>query len=94
MPDIYVARLIRMIEDEVNNPRWEGYPKPCDYEIDQLLNNISAELGLSVRFYRMEEDLLRIDFNKNHDEVLLFPELVARFREEYPYLVEGPSGCL
>lgn len=87
MPDIYLARLIRMIEDEVNHPRWDGYCKPCDRDIDGLLNSICSDLDLSLRFHRVDEDLLRISFGNVDDEILLFPELVARFREGYPLLL-------
>lgn len=88
MPDIYLARLIRMIEDEVNHPRYMGYCKPCDTDIDSLLNSICVDLDLSLRFHRVDSDLLKINFDNNGgDEFLLFPEVVARFRESYPLLL-------
>lgn len=89
MVDVYVARLLQMIEDEVNHTRWDEYSKPCDNAIDDLLNNICTDLGLSLRFKRINTDLLKIIFDNIEDEVLMFPEVVARFREEYPMIV----GC-
>jgi hypothetical protein len=91
--DRYLSRLIQMIEDEISAEKYQSHEQPDDIEIDQLLNNICAELKLSIRFKSLDTGMVRITCKDISTEYLLFPEVVARFREEYCFLVIGPELC-
>ena len=88
MSDRYIGRLIQMIQEEINHPR-HGEGVVCELEINRLLNSISAEVGLSLRFYHINDDLIKITCDCVECEYILFPEVIARFREQYPVLVEN-----
>jgi hypothetical protein len=82
-----IPKLIKTIIHVVEEA---GPPKPSDGDIDRLLNIIAAELGLSIRFNTLlEDELIRITFGNVEKEALFYPELLMRFKEEYPTLQEG-----
>ena len=89
MSDRYIGRLIQMIQEEINHPRYEDVGVVCELEINRLLNNIASEVGLSLRFYHINDDLIKITCDCVECEYIMFPEVIARFREQYPVLVNG-----
>jgi hypothetical protein len=82
-----IPKLIKTIIHVVEEA---GPPKPSDGDIDRLLNIIAAELGLSIRFNTLlEDELIRITFGNVEKEALFYPELLMRFKEEYPTIQVG-----
>lgn len=94
MSDQYIAQLIRSIQTEIDKEEYEEYSQPCDEDINTLLNNICEELDLTLRFKYVDTDLVKITYKSLDDEIPLFPELIARFREEYYIMIHGPMVCL
>ena len=87
MSEQYIAQLIRSIQTEIDKPEYDDYPQPCDDEINYLLNSICNDLQLTLRFEYVDTDLIKISYESLDNEIGLFPELIARFREQYYLLI-------
>lgn len=85
MSDDYLSRLISLIQKEIDNPKYEC--KASDEDIDNLLNNICHDLGLTLRFQSLPNDMVKITSDNPLGEVYSYHEVAARFRENYHFLV-------
>jgi len=86
----YRERLIDMMVNVIyTEPKW--WKRPDGKLISALIQKHSKELGLTVRMnIELKKGIVTsVEFKCNNilGEVLMFPELVSRVKEDYPKLI-------